>query len=206
MPPVPEWNIVTGLDGVACISQTGWLDLTGLSPDQIESRRGAADNTYDALLTLGFAACPGVVAPLTPTAWVLSYIRGIPLPVPVPEIDPGEMLVGLEGFLETGSMRSQAIDDMSPFGPVHIDLTSEARVVWGDGAVTEWTTASDGPFPDGEITHVWTRQGAYDIVVTLRWAAEWSVGGQSGVVRDGLESAGTLAGFPVEEVEAVVVE
>jgi hypothetical protein len=181
------------------------MDLTGLGPNEIEGLRQFSSNTYDQLVGYGFAPCPGVDAPLTPTAWVLSYIRGIPLPVPVPEIDPGEMLVGLEGFLETGSARSQSIDDASPFGPVHVDLTSEARVAWGDGSVTEWTTAIDAPYPDGELTHVWTRQGAYDVVVTLRWVARWSVGGQSGVVRDGLESQGILAAFPVEEIEAVVV-
>jgi hypothetical protein len=182
------------------------MDLTGLGPAEIENLRQFAANTYDTLLVYGFEPCAGVDAPITPTGWVLQYIRAIELPVPVPEIEPGEMLVGLEAFLETGSLRTQAIDDTSPFGPVHVELTSEVMVVWDDGTVTDWTTAPDGPYPDGKITHVWTRQGAYDVAVTQRWVASWSVGGESGVVRDGLTSEGTLAAFPVEEVEAVVVQ
>jgi len=207
VPPVPQWNVIFGPEGEFCISRTGWVDLTGLTPEQSEAARAAAANTYDAMITLGWLPCPGVEGvPVTPTAWILEYIRAIDLPVPMPEIEPGEMLVGLEAFLETGSLRTQTIDDRSPFGPVQVVLTSEVMVVWGDGTVTDWTTAPDGPYPDGEITHVWTRQGHYDVTVTQRWVASWSVGDESGIVRNGLTSEGTLAGFPVEEVEAVVVE
>jgi hypothetical protein len=203
--PVPQWDVVFGPEGTYCIARTGWMDLTGLGPTEIENLRAFANNTYDTLLVYGFLPCPGVEVPVTPTAWILQYIRAVPLPVPVPEIEPGEMLVGLEAFLETGSLRTHVIDDTSPFGPVHVELTSEVHVLWGDDTVTDWTTAPDGPYPDGEITHVWTRQGAYDVVVTQRWVASWSVGDESGIVRDGLTTEGTLADFPVEEVEAVVV-
>jgi hypothetical protein len=64
--------------------------------------------------------------------------------------------------------------------------------------------SAGGPYPEGDLRHVFIRQGAYDIVVTQDWIATWQIGAESGTIT-GLQTSGTLAAFPVQEREAVIV-
>ena len=127
------------------------------------------------------------------------------LPVPEPVVAPGEMVVGWVAHLEVGSVLEHRIDEANtPFGPATFQLTSTVTVDWGDGEVTGPVATVGGPYPDGDLRHTYIRQGAYDIVVTQAWEATWQVGGESGTVT-GLVTEAVLEGFPVQEIEAVIV-
>jgi hypothetical protein len=205
-PTVPV--VSSGQDnGNACIA-VAYVPVSqayggGMTEDQVLA---ITEQTAAGMIDLGMGYCPGSAAPtVTPAMWAMSYVRSIPLPVPAPEIDPGTMLVGLEAFLETGaSITYEVAEPGTPFGPATFTFTSVLTVDWGDGTTTGPVAAAGGPYPDGDLRHVYTRQGSYDIVVTQDWVATWQIGAESGTI-DGLQTTGTLAGFPVEEREAVVV-
>ena len=141
----------------------------------------------------------------SPELWAREYLRTVVLPVPAPAVAPGEMVVGWEAFLEVGSVLEHRIDEPdTPFGTATFLLTSTVTVDWGDGEVTGPVATVGGPHPDGDLRHTYIRQGAYDVVVTQAWVATWQVGGESGTVT-GLVTEAVLAGFPVQEIEAVIV-
>jgi hypothetical protein len=160
----------------------------------------------ESLIQAGFVPCPGVdLAAGSPEAWAREYLRTVALPVPAPAIAPGAMVVGWAAYLEVGSPLSHRIDEpATPFGPATFTLASTVTVDWGDGEVTGPVASAGGPFPTGDLTHTYLRQGAYDIVVTQAWVATWQVGGESGTV-DGLLTEAVLEDFPVQEIEAVIV-
>jgi hypothetical protein len=201
--------VVTGVDdtGQPCAS-TARVPLSqayggGLTVEQVAAL--TASRSIE-LGSLGYVLCPGAdPVVITPEMWARSYLRDIDLPVPAPRIDPGVMIVGLESFLETGAPITQALTEpATPFGPATFSFDSTVTVDWGDGAVSGPVASAGGPHPDGDLRHVYTSQGEYDIVVTQDWTATWQIGAESGTVT-GLRTTGTLAGFPVQEREAVVV-
>lgn len=201
--------VISGVDdaGQPCAS-TARVPLSqayggGLTVEQVAAL--TASRSIE-LGSLGYVLCPGAdPVVITPEMWARSYLRDIDLPVPAPRIDPGVMIVGLESFLETGAPITQAITEpATPFGPATFSFTSTVTVDWGDGNVTGPIASAGGPHPDGDLRHVYTSQGDYDVVVTQDWIATWQVGAESGTVT-GLRTTGTLAGFPVQEREAVVV-
>ena len=161
--------------------------------------------TYLALLAV-LPACPNQPVPvLTPALFAQQWFDDYPLPVPAPQIDPGEMIVGIEAFLEAGSPVTQDPPAVTtPFGPATMRLESQLFVDWGDGSGEEgpFTTAG-GPYPDGDLRHVYERHGRFDVVVRQMWSLVWTIGAQAGRI-DGTQTQGVLAGFPVTEVEAVI--
>lgn len=199
---------LTTVDGQVCFTAS-YVPLSqyrGGNLSEEEARVAAADEA-ERLFLLGLQPCPGVVVDLlTPELWARDYLRTVALPVPAPVIAPGEMLVGLEAFLETGSPVTHVVTEAAtPFGPATFSFESVVTVDWGDGSEPTGPVATaGGPYPDGDLRHVYITQGTYDVVVTQDWVATWSVGGDSGTVT-GLQTTGTLAGFPVEEREAVIV-
>ncbi|MBW3615720.1 MAG: hypothetical protein KY439_10500, partial [Actinobacteria bacterium] len=68
-------------------------------------------------------------------------------------------------------------------------------VDWGDGTVERNIRRRGGPWPEGDITHVYTHVGTYTVTVTQRWTATWRVGSQQGVIADRLVTTGSL---PIE--------
>ena len=83
--------------------------------------------------------------------------------------------------------------------------TGRYYVDWGDGTNTGPHSAEGGPWPDGDIKHEYIHIGAYDVVVTERWTATWSFGAQSGVL-DELRTVGRIDDFPVQQIQAVVLQ
>jgi hypothetical protein len=194
------------VDGITCV-QTSYSRLSaayggGRTEDEVTALTATIAVSY---LSFGYPACPGT-ATITPDSFARDYLRSVQLPVPSPQIDPGRMLVGLEAFLETGSPITYELTEAStPFGPATFAFTSTITVDWDDGSpLTGPVATSGGPYPNGDLRHVYTRKGDYDIVVTQDWTATWNVGGEGGTVA-GLQTSGTLAGFPVQEREAVLV-
>jgi hypothetical protein len=153
--------------------------------------------------------CPGATSPgPSVTAFAEAFIRTIALPVPRPRIAPGSAITGKRAYLETRStLTPPDVVQPTPFGPLDVAITGEYFVHWGDEAdLGEFA----GPFeteghawPDGTITHTWDRAGTDTIVVEARWTATWQLGPDHGVLT-GLQTTATIAGFPVQSLQAVI--
>ena len=65
-----------------------------------------------------------------------------------------------------------------------MDADGEYLVDWGDGTPPERYGYEGLAWPDGRITHVYTDIGRYDVVVTVEWVANWSIGERRGTVGD----------------------
>jgi hypothetical protein len=145
-----------------------------------------------------------------PQELIEQAIREVALtqvPRPTPEIPPGFGLPGLRMYLVTGHELT--------YGPVEVDLdvvgfslpvtftaAGTSEVDWGDGTVTTHDVAGL-PYPNGQINHVWTDAGPYDITVTDRWTVDYDVAGMlSGTIEGTLDGV-TVADFEVRERRAV---
>lgn len=203
---VRTFGLQSGENGL-CIGEQ-WVPLSQVGDGTLTYDEAVALTIGQAetLIQNGYLPCPGVdLAAGSPEAWAREYLRTVVLPVPAPAVAPGEMVVGWAAYLEVGSPLAHRIDEATtPFGPAIFTLTSTVTVDWGDGEVTGPVATTGGPFPDGDLTHTYLRQGAYDIVVSQAWVATWQVGGESGTV-DGLLTEAVLEDFPVQEIEAVIV-
>jgi hypothetical protein len=128
------------------------------------------------------------------------------LPVPAPAIPPGKILVGMRAYLQTGATMTKTFhDNIAGFGPLDINAQSVIHIDWGDD--TGWDgpyTTPGGPYPDGEITHVYQYDGTYDVIVRQTWIADWALAGQTGTIDTGLQTTATLNDFIVEERQAVI--
>jgi hypothetical protein len=113
------------------------------------------------------------------------------------------MLVGLPAYLEaTTLVVLPPIAAATPFGPLNVRAASTLSVAWGDGTTTGPFSNPGAPWPEGTITHTYGRSGAYDVVVTQRWTATWSLGGAGGTLGPA-ETTGRIDDFPVRAVQAV---
>ncbi|MGI8984460.1 MAG: hypothetical protein ACR2HM_08015 [Acidimicrobiales bacterium] len=90
------------------------------------------------------------------------------------------------------------------FGPRQIRAQGAYTVAWGDGESSGPHTFEGQPWPGGQITHEYVNIGTYDIIVTEKWTATWSLDGENGVLRT-LQTTGTINDFPVEQIQAVIV-
>ena len=140
--------------------------------------------------------------PISPQEIVQRTIVNVRLPEPDPKVDPGYAVTGLRSYLETGNATTHSFEPISTvLGPLSITATSTYSVDWGDGTTTGPHASNGGPYPDGDITHIYERTAVVDITVTQNWTATWSLAGQSGTI-SGLRSSGTLDNFAVREVQA----
>ena len=81
-------------------------------------------------------------------------------------------------------------------------MTPRYVVSWGDGETT--TTASQGgPYPDGDVTHVYRDAGGTTITVDAYWRTTWTLAGQGGDLPElAVPTSGSLD-LVVEERQAV---
>lgn len=124
------------------------------------------------------------------------------LPAPEPKVVPGYAVVGKRVYLELAGRPRTSFDVPNPIGPqVRIDATSRYVVDWDDGTTT--TTASQGgPWPHGDVTHVYdTARPRVTIRVTQVWSATWTAGPAGGGLDD-LRTAGEVT-LAVEQVQPV---
>jgi hypothetical protein len=89
------------------------------------------------------------------------------------------------------------------FGPIEITAHGSYSVDWGDGEKSGPYRFEGQQWPDGKITHQYTKVGAYNIVVTEDWTADWRFDTESGVLR-ALHTTGRIDNFPVEQIQAVI--
>ncbi len=142
--------------------------------------------------------------PVDRRQYAIDYFRSLPLPRPAPEISA--KAGGITGATHSLDLRvpQQVVftDPETPFGPLVVHAYATFVVAWGDGTTGTYTDAG-APYPRSDITHSWERRGTYDITVTARWTADWSYGDFSGSVR-GVSTTGTIAEWPVIELQAVI--
>ncbi|MEO7442389.1 MAG: hypothetical protein ABIW46_02525, partial [Acidimicrobiales bacterium] len=89
----------------------------------------------------------------------------------------------------------------TPLGDVAIAATATYTVDWGDER-TGPHQGPGGPWPSGNISHVWTHMGTYDVVVTVDWAVSWRMGADTGTLTVPTEAA--IDNFLVNQVQAVI--
>jgi hypothetical protein len=148
---------------------------------------------------------PGEPEPAVTRAMVAAraWEQRVVLPRPSPRIAPGRAITGKLAYLETQGQTTHVHTEDTMFGPLRIQATGSYRVSWGDGSQTGPHSHEGAPWPDGHITHEYRDIGTYDIVVTQHWTAEWSLGGERGLLRT-LQTSGRITAFPVEQIQAVV--
>ncbi len=130
----------------------------------------------------------------------MGVVEAFPFPAPKPYIAPGRAITGLRAFLEPRSPTTVSDVRPTPLGDIRLDATGVYYVNWGD-AETGPHPGPGGPWPTGNISHVYTDRGVYDVQVTVAWSVRWQLGGDTGVLN--VNTEGALRGFPVEQVQAV---
>jgi hypothetical protein len=152
--------------------------------------------------------CPGVTLPanLTPAIAAEAFWESIPLPVPKPYVAPGWAITGKPSYLETrGTLHPAAWTTSTPLGPLSITATGSYGVDWGDGPGA-WAgpyNLEGAPWPKGVISHTYDNVGTYTVRVLEVWTARWTLGGQSGTLRQLLTQA-IIPNFTVRQVQAVI--
>lgn len=157
--------------------------------------------------------CPTETVDQLPPAVVEEAVRRAVIesvPRPEPSIPPGRALTGLPAYLVTQHELSfgpisQTVDLGVASPTVTMSGTATTTVDWGDGTVTEHHVAGT-PYPDGEVSHIYTDRGTVDVRLVDRWTVSYDIGG--GVVIGTLEATLdpiTLDAFPVREYRAVRV-
>ncbi len=94
----------------------------------------------------------------------------------------------------------------TPLGPLTIDAHGSYLIDWGDGTLPTWT----GPYqeeghayPNGNISHTYDSTGMVTVTVREIWTATWRLGAATGALT-ALQTTATIAGYPVEQIQAVV--
>lgn len=210
---VPYNRLATGPDGQPCAT-TGWVEegtaprdeRSLLDPNPLESK---GPNYRDVLED--YAPCPeqvrapGQAAPVETRAMVAAraWDQRVRLPRPQPSIAPGRAITGKAAYLETNGRLTFTYTEDTVFGPLLIQARGSYTVAWGDGETTGPHSVEGAAWPSGQITHDYMHVGSYDILVTEKWTANWSLDGESGTLRT-LQTSGRIDGFPVEQIQAVI--
>ena len=207
---LPYNRLTTGADGQPCVT-TGYY-AEGTSPNDAPLTDPVTQNVRDihGLPPLEYPPCPvqprapGELARLeTPAMIAMRYWEQVPLPKPAPSIAPGRAITGKLAYLETRGEVAHTYTSSTIFGQLTIVASGSYDVDWGDGTTSGPHAFEGRPWPNGRITHDYLDVGSYDIVVTERWTARWSLGGETGLLRT-LQTTGRIDDFPVEQIQAVI--
>jgi hypothetical protein len=193
-------------NGSFCID----VSRTWVSDRVTAATANAANEVRWQVLLSQWGPCPGVQLPAgmaVPPSVIASTFwdqHGQDLLAhPVPEIRPGYALAGKTAYLEAGSPTTQTFSNATPAGALVIGAAGSFFVDWGDGSGMSGPYGdAGGPYPNGDITHVWVDAGAYTVTVYEQWTAHWSLGGQQGTLTT-LRTVGQLPNFSVRQLESV---
>jgi hypothetical protein len=145
--------------------------------------------------------------PINPAALAVQFWQTIPLPVPHPSIPPGYAITGKLAYLVTsGPVAPTRYQRTTPLGPLTITARGSYLIDWGDGTLPTWTGPYDyegGPYPDGKIFHTYDNVGTVTVTVRELWTATWALGPAHGDLT-ALHTTATIAGFPVQQLQAVI--
>ena len=145
------------------------------------------------------------VAPPSPAELARDFWDVRRLPSPTLAVTPDYAITGKPVYLRIGNPRTTTFDVDNPLGPaVHINATSRYRIDWGDGTAPTTTTSQGGPWPHGDVTHVYDHAVPQGVTITViqLWSATWTAGPGTGGSLDNLQTAGTLT-LRVEQLQAV---
>lgn len=212
---VPYNRLSVGPDGEPCAT-TGYVQEGATPPDErlLVDPNPRETNIpitgSDFRILESYPPCPqqprapGESAPIETRAMIAARIwERMPLMQPKPFIAPGRAITGKLAYLETRSQVTQTYSTDTIFGPLNIFATGAYTVSWGDGETSGPHAFEGKPWPNGQITHDYLNVGSYNVVVTERWTASWSLDGESGILRR-LQTTGTISNFPVEQIQAVI--
>ena len=145
--------------------------------------------------------------PLDPATLAVQFWQTIPLPVPHPSIPPGYAITGKLAYLVTdGTLTPAHYQRATPLGPLTITARGSYFVDWGDGTLPTWTgpyRQEGGPYPGGQVFHTYDFTGTVNVTVREVWTATWALGPAHGALSV-LHTTGTVPGFPVRQLQAVI--
>lgn len=151
-------------------------------------------------------SCPEAPAPAPATVAAEVWRHVEDLPVPALDIQPDFAITGKAVYLEITGARAWTRTIDNPVGDdVVITATSDYSIDWGDPTYDypDVTTSQGGPYPDGDVTHVYTdRTPRTEIRVTQRWKATWRAGSATGTL-DQLTTQANPLPLEVREIQAV---
>jgi hypothetical protein len=195
------WRLVPTAQGFCRERRHTTDEALARAYDYLFERRGAEANGAD------FADCtPEDTSAPTPDPGRLARdfwdVRR--LPSPVPEVVPDWAVVGKRVYLRIGGPPATSFEVPNPIGaPVTIDATSRYLVDWGDGTPPTTTTSRGGPWPDGDVTHVYTdAHTAVTIRVVQLWSATWTAGPTAAGTLEQLRTEGELT-IRVDQLQPV---
>jgi hypothetical protein len=152
----------------------------------------------------------GDPAPPEVVDFAKSYFSSIQLPVPQPEISaPNGGICGVTHSLDLHIPVEKLYEtDGTAFGDVDMHIYGRVNVDWGDGTPFGQYTTSGAPYPNSQISHVWTTKGFYNIAVTVSWDADVVIGPYNGQTYEvdltGLTTTGGIQNWRVWEAQAVI--
>lgn len=153
--------------------------------------------------------CPtdaGAPAPPSPEQLARDFWATRQLPSPTLDITPDYAVAGKRVYLQITGPKATTFHVANPIGPaVDISATSRYVIDWGDGTPLTTTNSQGGPWPDGDVTHVYDRATTtVTIRVTQRWSATWTAATATGPggTLDDLRTGSTLT-LRVEQVQPV---
>ncbi|MFI5041681.1 MAG: hypothetical protein ACHQNA_07510, partial [Acidimicrobiales bacterium] len=137
---------------------------------------------------------------------VQLWSRTATLPDPVLTVPPGHAVTGLPAYLEIQTPDPWTIDVPDPIRADTIAIRcthTEFDVDWGDDSPAVRTNSVGGPYPDGDVRHVYQVAGAgRTLTVAEQWTCAWSDSlGHQGVI-DNLHSTGHL-GLEIREIQSL---
>lgn len=150
--------------------------------------------------------CPrdaATTAPPTPGELARDFWDVRHLPSPTLDVVPDYAVAGKRVYLTIKGSPAAEFHVPNPLGgDVTITARSTYVIDWGDGTPSTATASQGGPWPHGDVTHVYDRANTTaTITVTQAWSATWAAPGATGTL-DNLQTAGRLA-VPVHEIQAV---
>ena len=152
-------------------------------------------------------AAPGAPAPPAPTAADIAatWSQSATLPNPTLRVRPGYAVTGLTAYLEIGTPSPWTVSIPDPVRNDAITIScghTSFDVSWGDSTPPTETTSTGGPYPKGDVTHVYQQAAqSYTIAVTEHWGCRWSDPAGNGGTLTGLRSAGRLP-LEVREIQS----
>jgi hypothetical protein len=146
--------------------------------------------------------------PICPTSnpTILPHLIGAEvrrdLSKPDLHIAPGVAITGKPAYLEINRADERDIVLPNPLGgaDVTVHVVPTYTIDWGDHTGTDITSSHGGPWPHGDITHVFQDASPVDVVVTVDWKVTWQ-----GAQLPGTFQTNSRLHLPIEQVQAVIV-
>lgn len=175
------WNIVVDNEGTEEARESGeggpnttWIDTNDAIGSLVDSGVAERLNGLFSALGLNIALptqrCPGSdPVDIMRVVWT-SMACPPPPPTPLSVQPDARPVTGLRSFLTIGGDAEVAIPCLGET----IVATPRYVVTWGDGSEPTSTSTQGGPFPDGDLTHVYTHAGPVTLQVDAYWTGRWN--------------------------------